>query len=76
MLKYRFVVHYQTPHLKQVSDFMRKFDLGDREYTLEEIIQFACHSEEKPVSYFKDLIAQAFASIDHILVHIEGGKIE
>ena len=75
-LKYRFEILYQTTNLRRVSNFMEKLDLGMDEFCFKEVIAFNYTKEEKPVSYFKELIQQAMESIGHTLIKIEGGKIE
>lgn len=75
-LKYRFEIVYQTPNLIQANEFMACCDLGIGALCFKEVIYFSYTKEEKPVSYFKDLIRQALEAIGHTLVKIEGGKIE
>lgn len=74
--KYRFEVLYQTQHLKQVSDLMQKLDLGMDEVCFRETIGFYYILEEKPISYFKQLIRQAMEASGNVLINIEGGKTE
>ena len=76
MIIYRFEIIYQSPLMKQVSDFMKKLDLGEQEFCIRETIHFQYSKEEKPVAYFKDLIKQALEACDCKLLDIEGGKIE
>lgn len=75
-LKYRFEILYQTPNLRQVSNFMGNLDLGIDTLCFKDVITFHYTKEEKPVSYFKELIRKALESIGHTLIKIEGGKIE
>lgn len=76
MLKYRFDILYQTKQLKQVNDFMNTLDLGMDSICLKETYAFNYTAEEKPISYFKDLITQAIKSCGGTVLKIEGGKIE
>jgi hypothetical protein len=43
---------------------------------IKDVITFSYTKEEKPVSYFKELIKMAMESCDCQLVQIVGGKIE
>lgn len=76
MLKYRFEVWYQTKGLREVSEFLSKCDLGMDGMCIKDVITFSYTKEEKPVSYFKELIKMAMESCDCQLVQIVGGKIE
>lgn len=75
-LKYRFVVHYQDKHVKEVSDFLSRCDLGIDGFAFKEVFTFDYSKEEKPISYFKDLFTKAFDQLGRTIIHIEGGKIE
>lgn len=75
-MKYRFVVVFQTPQLKKISDFLSCLDLGHECFAYKEVMSFSYTKEEKPVSYFKDLIKQAVENSGHVFLYVEGGKIE
>lgn len=75
-IKYRFEILYQTPNLKQASDFLGKLDLGINEFCFKEVITFTYTKQEKPISYFKELIHHSMKETGYIPIKIEGGKIE
>lgn len=76
MLKYRFEILYQTPRLKRASDFLRRMDLGMQKTAYKEVMTFTYTNEEKPISYFKNLIRIAMEESGFVLLEITGGKIE
>jgi len=73
---YRFEIIYQSKNLKDVSDFMSKLDLGTGEIGIYETITFQYTKEEKPISYFKELIKKAYEELGCVVLKIKGGKIE
>jgi len=76
MLRYRFEITYQTHGMKLVSAFMEKFDLGFEEIYTKDVYTFNYTEEEKPVSYFKELLRKALENCDCTVFEITGGKIE
>ncbi len=74
-MKYRFDLIYQNKLMKQVSELMGKLDLDIGEAGIKETCTLTT-SEEREVSFLKDLLTQAFESAECTILHIEGGKVE
>lgn len=78
MKTYRFSVYYETKRMQQVNEFLRKCDIyqSDTGTAIEETIRFNYTGKNKPISYFKDLIKQAYEQLECKVVLLEGGIIE
>jgi hypothetical protein len=59
-----------------VNDFLGSCDLGIDTICIKDVITFNYTREEKPVSYFKDILKLAMENSECQIIHIEGGKIE
>lgn len=55
---------------------MACLDVGVLEFCFKDVITFNYTEEEKPISYFKELIDKAMKEFGYVLMNIEGGKIE
>lgn len=75
-IKYRFEIWYQTKNLRQIGYLLKTFDLGIDGLCTKDVITFVYTAEEKPISYFKELIKQAMESCERTVLKIEGGKVE
>lgn len=74
-MKYRFQYIYQNKNLQKVSDFLKKCDLGDRQFGFKETIEFTSKNDI-PIPILKETLKEAFEFADCTLLYIEGGKIE
>lgn len=74
-MKYRFEIIYQNLYMKESSNFLRSFDLGDIEFGTKEIMTFSSKKDLK-IEDLKKLINEAYESYECTILHIEGGKVE
>lgn len=73
--KYRFDIAYQTKYLRQISDFLRKCDLGGDGFCFREIYEMVCN-KDNDVNILKEVIKQAYENAECNILQIEGGKWE
>lgn len=62
--------------MQRACEFLAKCDLSLGQIGFREAIYFTYSGEDKPISYFKGLLEQAYNTCENTILKIEGGIVE
>lgn len=74
-MKYRFEILHMSKFLKQVCELMKKMDLAMDGIAVKDVMTFTSRKDVS-ILEIKMKITEAYESLEHTVLHIEGGKVE
>jgi hypothetical protein len=75
MIVYRFKITYASKKMQQISEFLKKCNLGDKEFAIQETYEITT-KDDHPVDKIKKGLTWAFEQTEAKVFEIKGGKIE